>query len=144
MDIISVFETEGGSSILSRPAIKEHMSYWGYHLILDCSNCDKSLMSNRVNVDTWIRQLVKDINMSPIGDPRIEYTAGEFPDKAGFTVVQIIVTSSIVAHFVDNLGQIYLDVFSCKPFDSTVVKNSVVKHFKSAKQREYFLTRQAD
>ena len=101
-------------------------------------------MSNRVNVETWIKQLVKDINMSPIGDPRIEYTAGEFPDKAGFTVVQIIVTSSIVAHFVDNLGQIYLDVFSCKSFDSAVVKNSMKRYFNSTKQREYFLTRQAD
>jgi len=123
---------------------KEYMNYWGYHLILDCSNCDKSLMTNYANVNNWIRQLVTDIDMSPVGDPRIEYTAGEFPDKAGFTVVQIIVTSSIVAHFVDNLGQIYLDVFSCKQFDPTVVKHSVSKYFNSTRQREYFLTRQAD
>jgi S-adenosylmethionine/arginine decarboxylase-like enzyme len=101
-------------------------------------------MTNYANVNNWIRQLVTDIDMSPVGDPRIEYTAGEFPDKAGFTVVQIIVTSSIVAHFVDNLGQIYLDVFSCKQFDPTVVKHSVSKYFNSTRQREYFLTRQAD
>jgi S-adenosylmethionine/arginine decarboxylase-like enzyme len=101
-------------------------------------------MQDRANVDAWIRQLVRDIDMEPIGEPRIEYTAGEFPDKAGFTVVQVIVTSSIVAHFVDALGQIYLDVFSCKKFDSQVVKDSVENHFSVGTMREYFLTRQAD
>ena len=82
--------------------------------------------------------------MEPIGEPRIEYTAAEFPDKAGFTVVQVIVTSSIVAHFVDSLDQIYLDVFSCKDFNPEVVERSVRDSFKATKLRKYFLTRQAD
>jgi hypothetical protein len=30
--------------------------------------------------------------MEPIGEPHIEYTAAEFPDKAGFTAIQVIVT----------------------------------------------------
>jgi S-adenosylmethionine/arginine decarboxylase-like enzyme len=120
------------------------MEYWGYHLILDCGKCDAAMMADYQNVDSWIRQLVKDIDMQPIGEPRIEYTAAEFPDKAGFTVVQVIVTSSIVAHFIDGLGQIYLDVFSCKPFDPTIVEQSMVKHFGMQKARKYYLTRQAD
>ena len=120
------------------------MEYWGYHLILDCGGCDRDKMSDYKNVDTWIRELVRDIDMQPIGEPRIEYTAAEFPDKAGFTVVQVIVTSSITAHFIDNLGQIYLDVFSCKKFDKGVVKASMVRHFGMKSAREYFLTRQAD
>jgi S-adenosylmethionine/arginine decarboxylase-like enzyme len=118
--------------------------YWGYHLILDCGGCDPLLMSHFDNVYNWICQLVIDIDMQPIGGPRIEYTAGEFPDKAGFTVVQVIVTSSIVAHFVDEMGQIYLDVFSCKEFDPAVVEASVKKMFGSTSMRKYFLTRQAD
>jgi S-adenosylmethionine/arginine decarboxylase-like enzyme len=120
------------------------MNYWGYHLILDCGGCDPARMSDYSTVDQWIRNLVNDIDMKPIGEPRIEYTAAEFPDKAGFTVVQVIVTSSIVAHFVDGLGQIYLDVFSCKPFDHTVVEDSIVNNFTSSKIRKYYLTRQAD
>jgi S-adenosylmethionine/arginine decarboxylase-like enzyme len=122
----------------------KEMNYWGYHLILDCGGCDPALMSDYVNVEAWIKKLVKDIDMQPIGEPRIEYTAAEFPDKAGFTVVQVIVTSSIVAHFVDGLGQIYLDVFSCKHFDAETVERSVLKHFGTKKIRKYYLTRQAD
>jgi len=120
------------------------MDYWGYHLILDCGKCDPVKMADYDNVDLWIRKLVEDIDMQPIGEPRIEYTAAEFPDKAGFTVVQVIVTSSIVAHFVDNLEQIYLDVFSCKPFDPAVVEQSMKEYFNCDKIRKYFLTRQAD
>jgi len=119
-------------------------SYWGYHLILDCGGCDPLLMQNYANVNEWIVELVKDIDMQPIGAPRIEYTAGEFADKAGFTVVQVIVTSSIVAHFVDSLGQIYLDVFSCKLFDPAIVESSVKKRFNTTSIRKYGLTRQAD
>jgi len=120
------------------------MTYWGHHLILDISGCDVTRMSDYNNVDTWIRKLVKDIDMIPIGEPRIEYTAAEFIDKAGFTAIQVIVTSSIVAHFVDNLGQIYLDVFSCKTFNPTVVENSMKHHFGATKMRKTLLTRQAD
>ena len=119
------------------------MDYWGYHLILDCGGCDPVKMADYSNVDQWIRGLVRDIDMQPIGEPHIEYTAAEYPDKAGFTVVQIIVTSSIVAHFVDDLGQIYLDVFSCKQFDHTVVEASMKKRFGMKHARKYYITRQA-
>jgi S-adenosylmethionine/arginine decarboxylase-like enzyme len=119
------------------------MSYWGYHLILDCSNCDPLLMQQHETVYEWVRTLVKDIDMQPIGEPHIEYTAADSIDKAGFTVVQLIVTSSIVAHFVDNLGHIYLDVFSCKKFDPEIVKKSVKHSFGCSTYREHFLARQA-
>ena len=117
--------------------------YWGYHLILDCSGCDSVKMSDRTNVYNWITNLVKDINMEKIGEPNIEYTAAHDINKAGFTAIQIIVTSSITAHFIDNLGHIYLDVFSCKKFDQDVVKNSMLHYFGSSKQNEHFLIRQA-
>ncbi len=120
------------------------MNYWGYHLILDVGGCDKNLMSDRLNVQLWITNLVKDIDMEPIGEPRIEYTAAHDINKAGFTAVQIIVTSSIVAHFIDATGQIYIDVFSCKKFDIETVKRSVQLFFNAQRMREFYLTRQAD
>lgn len=120
------------------------MTYWGYHQILDVGGCAKALMSDRQNVYLWITNLVKAIDMEPIGEPRIEYTAAHDINKAGFTAVQIIVTSSIVAHFIDATGQIYIDVFSCKKFNTDVVKHSIKQYFRAEKMREFFLTRQAD
>lgn len=119
------------------------MSFWGYHLTLDCHNSNRDLIQDQHNVDRFVRELVKRIDMQPIGEPRIEYTAAEFPDKAGFTAVQIIVTSSIVAHFVDSTGDIYLDVFSCKDFDIETVKSTVQEFFEPENMRMNFLTRHA-
>ena len=118
-------------------------NFWGYHLILDCHACDVPSIQSRDNVYSFIKNLVRDIDMEPIGEPYIEYTAAEFPDKAGFTAVQIIVTSSIVAHFIDSTGDLYLDVFSCKEFDNDIVISSVKDAFMPQRIRTNYLTRQA-
>ena len=118
-------------------------NFWGYHLILDCHACDVPSIQSRDNVYNFIKNLVRDIDMEPIGEPYIEYTAAEFSDKAGFTAVQIIVTSSIVAHFIDSTGDLYLDVFSCKPFDNDIVIASVNHAFMPKRIRTNYLTRQA-
>jgi S-adenosylmethionine decarboxylase len=117
--------------------------YWGYHLILDCAACDVASIQSRDTVYNWIKRLVRAIDMEPIGEPHIEYTAAEFPDKAGFTAIQVIVTSSIVAHFIDSTGDVYIDVFSCKEFDHDTVIRTISDVFKPKKIRTNFLTRQA-
>ena len=81
--------------------------------------------------------------MEPIGEPRIEYTAADFSDKAGFTAIQVIVTSSIVAHFIDSTGDVYIDVFSCKEFDNSIVIATIQNAFLPKRIRTNFLTRQA-
>ena len=119
------------------------MSHFGYHLMLDCHACDVPSIQSRDNVYDWIKKLVKDIDMEPIGEPHIEYTAAEFPDKAGFTAIQVIVTSSIVAHFIDSTGDVYIDVFSCKSFDNDIVIGTIKDAFQPKRIRTNFLTRQA-
>ena len=123
--------------------MQNNNEFWGYHLILDCHACDVPSIQSYDNVYNWIKTLVEDIDMEPIGEPRIEYTAAEFPDKAGFTAIQVIVTSSIVAHFIDSTGDVYIDVFSCKPFENNTVIESINKAFSPKKIRTNYLTRQA-
>lgn len=117
--------------------------YWGYHLTLDCSNCNRNNIKDEQHVKDFVKELMARIDMKPIGDTRVEYTAAEFPDKAGFTAVQIIVTSTIVAHFIDSTGDLYLDVFSCKQFDIETVVKTVDEYFTPENTRVNFLTRQA-
>jgi len=118
-------------------------SYWGYHLLLDCSNCNRKMIKDPDTIEEFIETLVDRIEMEPIGKPRIEYTAEEFPDKAGYTAIQIIVTSTIVAHFVDSTGDLYLDVFSCKAFEIDTVQSIVRQYFSPQKIRTNYITRHA-
>lgn len=118
-------------------------SYWGYHLTLDCADCDRESIKTKSVVQNFVTTLLERIDMEPIGPTHIEYTAAEFPDKAGLTAIQIIVTSTIVAHFIDSSGDLYLDVFSCKEFENEEVIRTVHEFFSPKKVRANFLTRQA-
>ena len=118
--------------------------YWGYHLLLDCGECDLDKMKDKSNIEKWIKCLVQDIDMTPIGEPYIARVAEDQIDKAGYTAMQLIVTSHIASHFVDSTKQIYLDVFSCRKFDKETVKQSMIKYFDCGSMRETYTTRQAD
>ena len=64
-------------------------------------------------------------------------------NKAGYTLVQLIETSNICGHFVNETNDVYLDVFSCKPFEPKVVIALVKAFFDAKKIETHFLERQA-
>jgi S-adenosylmethionine decarboxylase len=117
--------------------------YWGYHLMLDCDNCDISKMTDKDNIRLFVKELVDAINMVAVGDTWIEQTAIGIPDKEGFSMYQLIVTSNISAHFVNIPKQIYLDVFSCKEFDKKTVVDVVTKFFSPTNINQNFIIRNA-
>ena len=118
-------------------------TYWGYHLMLDCGDCNSVTMSDKHIITLFVKELVREINMVAVGEPWIERTAIGMPDKEGFSLYQLIVTSNISAHFIDQAGHIYLDVFSCKEFDIDIVKRVVTTYFAPGKIKVNFITRNA-
>jgi S-adenosylmethionine/arginine decarboxylase-like enzyme len=64
-------------------------------------------------------------------------------DKSGYTLVQLIETSNITAHFCEESNDMYLDVFSCKPFNPKDVEAVVNLYFSPIDKNRTFLTRQA-
>lgn len=117
------------------------MSYWGYHLMLDCSGCDEYAIRDADTIYKFTKQLVNDIDMVAYGEPQIvNFGSG---NKAGYSLVQLIETSNICGHFVNEDNTMYLDVFSCKPYDNDIVIGLVKKYFKSIKIRINYVTRQA-
>lgn len=116
-------------------------NYWGYHLILDCSGCSHEAITSHDTIYNFTKQLVNDIDMVAYGEPQIvNFGSG---NKAGYTLVQLIETSNICAHFVNEHDHMYLDVFSCKTFDIEVVRALVTKYFGSSDMRMTYLHRQA-
>jgi S-adenosylmethionine/arginine decarboxylase-like enzyme len=64
-------------------------------------------------------------------------------NKKGYTLIQLIETSNIAAHFVEENNSMYLDVFSCKDFDANVVKDAVHEFFDAQKFLTKLMGRQA-
>lgn len=117
------------------------MSYWGYHLMLDCSGCER--IDDRDNIYQFIKDLVVRIDMNAHGEPIIEHLLPGDP-KQGYSLMQLITTSNISAHFMELDGTAYFDVFSCKPFDINTAKSVVEEYFNPKKMRVNYITRHAD
>lgn len=118
------------------------MNTWGQLLSLDC-HAGNLNVSSKEAIYSFIKELVPAINMIAYGEPSIEHFAQHDPTKSGYTLVQLIETSSITCHFVDSNGDFYLDVFSCKevPVDKTI--EVVKKYFSPKNIKMYFISRQA-
>lgn len=117
------------------------MARWGYHLILDAGHCCPHTIRNSQGIYAFTKELVRDIDMVAYGEPQIiMFGSG---NKKGYTLVQLIETSNICAHFVEETNDMYLDVFSCKQFDNEVVKSVVKQYFKPKLIQAKFVERQA-
>ena len=77
------------------------------------------------------------------GKPNIKHFASHNDAAAGYSLVQLIETSSITGHFVDKSGDCYIDIFSCKVFDIETAKAVVNKYFSPKQIKVTYLTRQA-
>ena len=110
------------------------MSY-GKELILDLHDCDPDMFT-RDDIRIFFLDLCEEIDMEPCkrswwdyeGDPD-EYAKA--PDHLkGTSAVQFISTSNITIHTLDILKKVYINIFSCKEFDSLVAANFCAEFFK--------------
>lgn len=102
---------------------------WGYHLLIDAKQGNLKKIKSKTHVANFVKQLIIDIEMKAYGDLMIERFATHDPDKAGISFCQMIETSNITGHFVDLNGDFYIDVFSCKPYETHVVIDLIKEYF---------------
>jgi S-adenosylmethionine/arginine decarboxylase-like enzyme len=114
---------------------------WGKHLVLDAGGCSPKMIGCPIVIKNFTTDLVKRIDMVAYGDPQIVmFGTG---NKKGYTLIQLIETSNIAAHFVEENNTMYLDVFSCKDFDPAIVKDLVREYFDAQKFSSRVFLRQA-
>jgi S-adenosylmethionine/arginine decarboxylase-like enzyme len=89
--------------------------YWGTHLTVDLGGCDPAVTGDPDAICRWALDLCALIGMRPYGEPLVEHFGQDA--LAGWTVVQLIETSNLVVHANDVDHSVFVDVFSCRPFD---------------------------
>lgn len=110
------------------------MENYGKELILDLHDCDTSRF-NRADLEIFFMELCESIDMKREdlhfwdyeGKPE-EYEKAP-PHLKGTSAIQFIQTSNITIHTLDDMKRIYLNIFSCKDFDSDLVAVFCVKFF---------------
>jgi len=117
------------------------MKYFGKHLILDCKKCKKEKIKDLENIKKFITELLKVTKMKKWGDLIVQNLNCGPKHLHGYSIVQLIHTSSIVCHFCNNTGDLYVDFFSCKNFDNIKVINCVNKYFEPKKIKKKSIQR---
>lgn len=122
---------------------------YGYELILDLKNCDSSKF-NRVDLDKFCEELCKLTKMRRADihfwdfegqEEQYEIYAEEAQHLCGTSLIQFINTSNITIHTLDIWKKIYLNLFTCKPFNHEEAKSFIVNYFKGEIVSEHFIVR---
>ncbi len=100
---------------------------YGQELILDLYNCDPNTF-NRADIGDYFTKLCKAIYMEKcdvhfwddVGVPKSK--AQTHPDTKGTSAVCFIMTSSIVIHTLDIREEVFINIFSCKEFDTELAR----------------------
>ena len=119
---------------------------YGFELLLDLHGCDAELF-NRDYIDKFFTDLCDLIGMEKcevhfwddVGVPEEEQQ--KLPHTKGTSAVCFILTSTIVIHTLDLLGAIYVNIFSCKPFDPDVAAEFTGERFKAVSCNKTFIER---
>jgi len=108
--------------------------YWGISASIDLYECDLALMQNADAIREFVRILCDRIKMQRYGETQVVHF-GDDPRVTGFSMTQLIETSLISAHFADASCAIYLDVFSCAPYEPEEVAKFALEYFKAQTYR---------
>ena len=115
---------------------------FGWEVNLDLYDCHPAKVRSRETIVNFIVELCDEVlEMKRFGEPWAERFGLDRAETAGYSVVQLIETSSVVGHFSELKNTVYLDIFSCKPYDATAVCAFCQRYFEAQRVVEHFIER---
>lgn len=112
--------------------MEENQNYWGISSCIDLYDCDLALMQNADVIRNFAKDLCEQIKMRRYGEAQVVFF-GDDPRVQGYSMTQLIETSLVSAHFADASRAIYLDVFSCAPYDPENAAKFAADYFKATR-----------
>lgn len=88
---------------------------WGLCCAVDLKGCNPETIRNAEKIKEFVKTLCQHIEMKRFGETQV-VDFGEDPRVSGFSMTQLIETSLISGHFVNQTNSAYLDIFSCKAY----------------------------
>lgn len=104
---------------------------YGVHLTMRLAAiANQEALDSEASVNGFLIDLVRRLDMRILAGPLAGREDGP-PDHAGCSGVVILYESHAAIHTYPHLGQAFLDVFSCKPFDPILAEEVIKQHFGS-------------
>ena len=101
---------------------------WGIASSIDIYGCNPETIRSAEKIKQFVKELCDLIEMKRYGETMVVHF-GEEERVAGFSMVQLIETSLISAHFANLTNTVYLDVFSCKLYEIKSVEEFSTSFF---------------
>ena len=119
--------------------MRKNEEIFGKLLILNLSDCDARMIKNPKKIEKFVKNLCSLINMRAYGKTLLKrFGKGSLE---GYSLMQFIETSSITAHFDEHKNRAFIDIFSCKNFDSKRAVDYCKKYFRCKKIKSKILFR---
>ena len=109
--------------------------WWGRSASIDLHDCDSKLIRSPPAMKRYVKELCVLIKMKRHGPTQIQRFG--HGDLRGYSMIQFIETSTIVAHFDEKFNRAFIDVFSCKTFNPKTAVNFSKKFFKAKSVSTY-------
>jgi S-adenosylmethionine/arginine decarboxylase-like enzyme len=100
-----------------RLATQEAATPWGLLTSMDLYGCNQETIRDAEKIKRFVVELCDRIGMKRFGECQVVHF-GEDERVAGYSMIQLIETSLISGHFANQTNAAYIDIFSCKPYDS--------------------------
>lgn len=113
---------------------------YGPHMMGDLDGCSPKRMKDGEFIYRFMQDLVTVIGLTPIGSPHLDLYTGSHTEWEGFSATVHIQTSHITAHFF-AFGYVFIDIFSCKPFDQARTRRYIEDKLGPANTEWWYLGR---
>lgn len=110
----------------------QYSDYFGQELTLNLYECNSEKISSAEEIKKFVVELCDNvIHMKRFGDALIPHFGHDNPLTSGYSLVQLIETSSVTAHFSESRRSVYLNIFSCAWFDASRTKKFCREFFEA-------------
>jgi S-adenosylmethionine decarboxylase len=111
--------------------MKRQIYGYGPHLMLDLNDCNSAILDDLEACFRLLNELPEKIGMTKITQPYVFRYSGLIPEDEGITGVTVIAESHISLHTYPKKNFVFVDIFSCKPFDVEKARDHVIQFFQS-------------
>ena len=113
---------------------------YGLEMIIDLKGCDLSDLS-RKKLRGFFVKLCNLIKMKRHGEPVFWEDHSSIPHLRGVSGFQFIETSNVVCHPLPMLKAVYINIFSCKEFNTKIALSFCKKYWRSTSAIHTVVTR---
>jgi S-adenosylmethionine/arginine decarboxylase-like enzyme len=114
---------------------------YGKELILDLYDCDPKVIRSKKKILEYSNKICNLIKIKKYGKPICERFGFSQDFTVGYSLVQLIESSSITAHFSELWNRAFINIFSCKIFNDKVATDFTKKFFKAKRIKKRVLIR---